>query len=116
MSSILIEILLVLLVIFLTISPITPSGLSAEIPQPAPAQADRPPDEGMIIMTMDWNGAIRINQDEVQPAELVARLHDIFKTRRNRTVFVQADNELLFSDVAQLIDAPKGVGWSASLC
>ena len=59
---------------------------------------------------MDRNGIIRINQDEVEPSSLIGRLQDIFKTRNDRTMFVQADDELLFNDVAQLIDAAKGAG------
>ena len=59
---------------------------------------------------MDRNGLIRINQDEVEPSSLIERLQDIFKTRNDRTIFVQADDELLFNDVAQLIDAAKGAG------
>lgn len=59
---------------------------------------------------MDRNGVLRINQDPLEFSVLIARLEDIFKTRNNRTIFVQADNELLFNDVAQLIDAAKGAG------
>ena len=59
---------------------------------------------------MDRNGVIKINQTEVEPAQLLARLEDIFKTRSERTLFVQADEDLLFNDVAQLLDAAKGAG------
>jgi biopolymer transport protein ExbD len=59
---------------------------------------------------MDRNGVIKINQDEVESVQLIGRLQDIFKSRSDRTVFLQADNELLFNDVAQLIDAAKAAG------
>jgi biopolymer transport protein ExbD len=59
---------------------------------------------------MDRNGNIRINQDEVEPSRLVERLRDIFKGRSDRTIFLQADENLLFNDVAQVIDAAKGAG------
>jgi len=59
---------------------------------------------------MDRNGVIKINQNEIEPSQLIERLQDIFKTRNDRTMFVQAADELLFNDVAQLIDAAKGAG------
>ena len=105
----LIDILLVLLVIFMTISPTARTGLKAAIPQPPPPAPERP-QENVVVLSMDRNGVIRINQDEIQPASLIERVQDIFKTRNDRTIFVQADNELLFNDVAQLIDAAKGAG------
>ena len=59
---------------------------------------------------MNKNGVIRINQTEVEPSHLIGELREIFKLRGDRTIFVQADKELLFNDVAQLIDAAKGSG------
>jgi biopolymer transport protein TolR len=85
-----IDILLVLLVIFMTISPTARTGLNAAVPQsppPGPAQ----PQENVIVLSLDRNGIIRINQDEVEPSRLIERLQDIFKTRNDRTMFVQAD-------------------------
>jgi len=104
-----IDILLVLLVIFMTISPTLPTGLRAAVPQPPPPGREPKP-ETALVLSMDRNGNIRINQDEVEPSRLVERLQDIFKGRSDRTIFLQADENLLFNDVAQLIDAAKGAG------
>jgi len=59
---------------------------------------------------MDRNGVIKINQNEIQASHLIEELQDIFKTRSDRTIFVEGDNELLFSDMARLIDAAKSAG------
>ena len=108
-----IDILLVLLVIFMTITPLTPKGLDAAVPQPPPPGSP-PPDPNdlnkTIIVSMDSDGVIKINQNEIEPSQLIERLQDIFKTRNDRTMFVQAADELLFNDVARLIDAAKGAG------
>lgn len=104
-----IDILLVLLVIFMTISPSVPTGLDTAVPQqPPPGTHKTDPD--VLILSIDRSGVIKINQTEVEPSRVVERLHEIFKTRNDHTIFVQADNELLFNDVAQLIDAAKGAG------
>ena len=104
-----IDILLVLLVIFMTISPNERTGLNAAIPQPPPPGLEQS-QENVIVLSMDRNGVIRINQNEVEPSSLIERLYNIFKSRSDRTIFVQADDGLLFNDVAQLIDAAKGTG------
>jgi biopolymer transport protein ExbD len=106
-----IDILLVLLVIFMTISPTIPTGLDAAVPQPPPIgpQNTRPRDD-VIVLSVDKNGIIRINQDEVEPQQLDGRIRDIFKSRSDRTIFLQADNDLLFNDVAQVIDVVKAAG------
>jgi len=104
-----IDILLVLLVIFMTISPTVSRGVDANIPQPPPSGPTHEA-EDTIVLSMDRSGIIRINQSEVEESQLISRLQDIFKTRSDRTLFVQADNDLLFNNVAQLIDAAKGAG------
>jgi len=105
-----IDILLVLLVIFMTLSPTVPTGLKTNIPQQPPPGPHRQQPEEVIVLNMDRNGVIKINQNEVQASHLIEELQDIFKTRSDRTIFVQGDDELLFSDMAGLIDAAKGAG------
>src|SRR5258706_11941625 len=83
-----IDILLVLLVIFMTISPSVPTGLNANVPQ-QPPPGRRPPDEKVMVLSIDRNGIIRINQEEVELSVLIGRLQDIFKTRSDRTIFIQ---------------------------
>jgi len=104
-----IDILLVLLVIFMTITPLTPTGLRTAVPQPPPPGPQSQP-EKVLVLSLDASGVVRINQDQIELPQLVERLQSIFKERNDRTIFVQADKELLFNDVAQLIDTVKGAG------
>ena len=108
-----IDILLVLLVIFMTITPLTPKGLDAAIPQPPPpGTPPPPPDEAnkTVVVSIDQAGQIKINQDQIELRFLGDRLQEVFKTRNDRTIFVQGDPELLFNDVIQIIDIAKGAG------
>ena len=107
-----IDILLVLLVIFMVITPTVPTGLRAAVPQQPPPGPRHQEPEKVVVLSMDRNGTIKINQEKVELARLIERLQDIFKTRGDRTMFLQADDELLFNDIAQLIDAAKGAGAS----
>jgi biopolymer transport protein ExbD len=108
-----IDILLVLLVIFMTITPLTPKGLDAAVPQPPPPGTPPPPPDELnktVVVSMDKNGVLKVNQDEVEIRFLGEKLQDIFKTRNDRTVFVNADPDLLYTDVVTIIDVAKGSG------
>jgi biopolymer transport protein TolR len=108
-----IYILLVLLVIFMTITPITPKGLDAAVPQPPPpGTPPPPPDEAnkTIVVSKDKAGVLKVNQKEVDIGTLGGELSEIFKTRNERVIFVNGDPDLLFNEIAQIIDIAKGVG------
>src|SRR5204863_7761790 len=92
-----IDILLVLLVIFMTITPLTPKGLDAAVPQPPPPGTPPPPPDQLnktVVISIDKTGTIKINQDNVELRYLGDQLQEIFKTRNERTAFVNADPEL----------------------
>src|SRR5262249_44464719 len=108
-----IDILLVLLVIFMTITPLTPKGLDAAVPQPPPPGTPPPrPDElnKTIVISIHKTGTLKINQDVVELRYLGDPLQDIFKTRNERVAFVNADPDLLYKDVVEVIDVAKGAG------
>jgi biopolymer transport protein TolR len=108
-----IDILLVLLVIFMVITPLTPSGLDAAVPQPPPPGTPPPPpdeENRTVVISLDSRGQITINQDPADLRTLGSQLQDIFKTRNDRTIFVNADPDLLFNDVITVIDIAKGSG------
>jgi Biopolymer transport protein len=105
-----IDILLVLLVIFMTITPVVPKGFRTNVPQPAPPDERHAQSDEAIVISLDNAGALRINQREIELPALSDQLHQIFKTRSDKTVFVQADSELLFAQIAQVIDVAKSSG------
>src|SRR5713101_7898963 len=111
----LIDILLVLLIIFMVITPLTPKGLDALVPQPPKDQTkQQEPNERTIEVRMlraaGGQPALKINQDDVTWETLQGRLEEIFKMRAQKVMFVKADPELNFSDVAQVIDIAHAAG------
>ena len=106
----LIDVLLVLLIIFMVITPLTPHGLEALAPQPPPPNTPPPPDSNdrTVVIVIDKDKSMKINQDPIQERELGSRLIDIFKTRADRVVFVKGDPELDYQIVAHVIDIAKG--------
>ncbi|MFB3776839.1 MAG: ExbD/TolR family protein [Bryobacteraceae bacterium] len=107
----LIDVLLVLLIIFMVITPLTPKGLDALVPQPPPPgmKAD---DTNIrtVVIVLNRDGTMAINQDPIDEANLGPRLADIFKTRAERVVFVKGDPDLEFQRIARAIDIAKGAG------
>jgi len=107
----LIDVLLVLLIIFMVITPLTPKGLDALVPQPSPnTKVDLEVMARTIVVSIDAGRRVKINQDPVDIRMLGSRLEDIFKTRSDRVMFVKGDPTLPFSDVAEIIDIAKGAG------
>lgn len=107
----LIDVLLVLIIIFMVITPRTPTGLKTLVPQPAPPnQKQTQPDSRTIVVQVLANGQLKINQDDVTWNDLGARLFDIFKERADRIAFVKGDDSVEFSQVAHAIDIMRGSG------
>lgn len=108
----LIDVLLVLIIIFMVITPLIPNGLDALVPQPN--KNDTPPPEvdqsRTIVVSMNAAKQVKINQDSTDIRSLGPRLVDIFKTRSERVIFVKGDAALKFGEVAQIIDIAKGAG------
>ena len=107
----LIDVLLVLLIIFMVITPLVPKGLDALVPQPNPNKdAKDQPDVRTVVVSVDSRQQIKINQDSVTVDQLGPRLEDIFKTRADRVIFVKGEPDTMFADVAMVIDIAKGAG------
>ncbi|PYV10114.1 MAG: biopolymer transporter ExbD [Acidobacteria bacterium] len=107
----LIDVLLVLLIIFMVISPMIPQGLDALVPQPNPnLKQNEEVVSRTIVVSIDASRQIKINQDTVDIRMLGTRLEEIFKTRNDRVMFVKGDGTLPFAEVARVIDIAKGAG------
>jgi biopolymer transport protein TolR len=112
----LIDVLLVLLIIFMVITPLTPKGLDALVPQPPPKDQKQPPpsDRTIVVQVLQrGNGqdpAVKINQDDATWDNLQGRLTDIFKQRAEKVMFVKADDDINFEWVARGIDIGHAAG------
>ncbi len=106
----LIDVLLVLLIIFMVITPLTPKGLESLVPQPAPPNQNQAADVRTVVIVIDGKHNLLINQEESNYEKLGPRLEEIFKTRAERVVFVKGDPDVEFQWVAKAIDIAKGAG------
>ena len=106
-----IDVLLVLIIIFMVITPLVPKGLEARVPQPPPPNQPPPPEnDRTVVVIIEKDKSMKINQEPILFENLSKRLEDIFKTRAERVVFVKGDPDLEYQEVAKVIDVAKGVG------
>jgi biopolymer transport protein TolR len=108
----LIDILLVLLIIFMAISPTISMGLDALVPQPAPPNApqDVVTQQATIVVQVYGDGKLKINEENATWDGLQARLDQIFKQRAQKIAFVKGDDTVYFGDVARAIDIMRAAG------
>jgi len=106
----LIDILLVLLIIFMVITPQVPKGLDAQVPQPNKDAGAVEPNSLTVVVSIDQIGNIKINQDAITKDQLGPKLFEIFKTRAEKIMFVRGDKEIIFAKVAEVIDVARGSG------
>jgi biopolymer transport protein TolR len=108
----LIDILLVLLIIFMAISPTISMGLDALVPQPAPPNAtpDLVTQAATIVVQVYGDGKLKINEENATWDGLGARLDQIFKMRAQKIAFVKGDDTVFFDKVAQAIDIMRAAG------
>jgi biopolymer transport protein ExbD len=104
----LVDVLLVLLIIFMVITPLTPKGLDALVPQPPKDKNQQEPNDRTVVVQIihqpGQRPQLKINQDPSTWETLESQLNDIFKTRAEKVMFIKGDDALSFSDVAQVID------------
>jgi biopolymer transport protein ExbD len=105
-----IDILLVLLIIFMVITPIKQMDLDVKIPQTSDSKVDAAPDPSVIVVSVGEAAQIAVNQEPTTINDLGAKLQDIYSKRANKNMFVSASAKLPYGDVVKVIDIAKGAG------
>jgi biopolymer transport protein ExbD/biopolymer transport protein TolR len=104
----LIDVLLVLLIIFMVIVPVTPKGLDTLVPQPPKNKTQDTPNDRTIVVQVQSNGAgapaYRINEQVFNKADIEPKLAEIFAARQEKVMFVKGDKDLDFNKIAEIID------------
>jgi biopolymer transport protein TolR len=107
----LIDILLVLIIIFMVITPLTPKGLDALVPQPDPNQKqDVELENKTVVVQVLVGDKLKINNEDTTWQQLEPRMEQIFKDRAEKVAFVKGDNDVQFMEVARAIDIMKEAG------
>jgi len=123
----LIDVLLVLLIIFMVVSPLKPSDFKTKIPQSPSTNENIQPNTHTLVVAVNSDNVLKINNEEVSGdienhTALIKRLSEIFRKRENnqafdesglkiqKTVFIRAPKNLAYGKVVKLVDAVKSAG------
>lgn len=102
----LVDVVLVLLIIFMTITPLLQEGYAVLVPVSGPS----PPETTQIIVSFTSRGEIFLNRRRTSAGELAARLSLLLKNRSDNTVFLSAEDDANYGETVQLMDVIRGAG------
>ncbi len=107
-----IDILLVLLIIFMVITPFTPKGIDVRVPEKLPDDIDQQIADRFqgIVISLNADGSMFINREPVTFETLSQRLVAIYSARADKAIFIKGDKRLIYGDVVKAIDIAKGAG------
>ena len=106
-----IDILLVLLIIFMVVTPTKKHDLDVRVPQPPPdTKQDIQPNPDTIVVTINADNSVLINSEPVDINSLQDRLQKIYSARANKNLFIRGYGQLPYGQVVNIIDKAKGAG------
>jgi biopolymer transport protein TolR len=104
------DVLLVLLIIFMVITPLVQRGIDVKLPETASDTSSGQP-VGLIVVTLNKDGTVLINKDQFADFKMAGEeLRRLYSTRADKTIFLRADAKTAFLRVVELIDVCKGAG------
>jgi biopolymer transport protein TolR len=104
-----IDVLLVLLIIFMLVVPMSRKALDLQLPDPSPSDASGPPPSQIVLEVMPGD-RFAINKEPVSRDALAARLKEIYDPRPEKIIFVKGDPKLKYEDVIWAMDVARGSG------
>ncbi len=104
-----IDVLLVLLIIFMLVVPMSRKALDLQLPDPSPSDASGPPPSQIVLEVMPGN-RYAINKEPVSRDALAGRLKEIYDPRPEKIIFVKGDPKLKYEDVIWAMDVARGSG------
>lgn len=105
----LVDVVLVLLIIFMVITPLLQMGYEVKVPPKA--QVDSPAQNAdQLIVSLTPPNRIYLNKQELTAPQLSTQLSSILKNRRDKTVFFSGDDGTTYGEVARVMDLCRSAG------
>jgi biopolymer transport protein TolR len=105
-----IDVLLVLLIIFMMVIPMSRKAIDLQLPDPTPDNTNSGPPPSQIVLEVLPGGTFRVNTQPVGKIELQKKLKEIYDGRPDKIIFVKGDPTVKYSDVIWAMDAARGAG------
>ena len=106
----LVDVVLVLLIIFMVITPLLQMGYDVKVPPKTTDPNPAPPPPDLLIVSLTPQNKYYLNKDEVTAQALSLRLTEILKNRANKTVFFSGDDGANYGEVVKVMDLCRNAG------
>jgi len=105
------DVMLVLLIIFMVVTPMLQKGVSVELANTAnPVDMKEADREDAVLVAVTRDGQFYLGQERVQIDDLASRVNDLLSGRIDKTVFVKSDRRAKYGDVVQVVDNIRAAG------
>jgi len=104
------DVLLVLLIIFMVITPLVQKGIDVKLPETSDSSSGGGQPTGLIVLTLQDQDAVEINGIKYELRGLLEELRRLYSTRQDKTIFIRALAKLPFAKVMEVIDIARGAG------
>ena len=104
------DVLLVLLIIFMVITPLVQKGIDVKIPDTQSDSSGGGQQIGLIVLTVKANDRIEINNSPIERQGLLEELRRLYSVKTDKTIFIRAEAKLAFAKVMEVIDICRGAG------
>lgn len=104
------DVLLVLLIIFMVITPLVQKGIDVKLPETSDSSSGGGQPTGLIVLTLQAENAVEINGIKYELRGLLEELRRLYSTRQDKTIFIRALAKLPFASVMEVIDIARGAG------
>jgi biopolymer transport protein TolR len=105
----LVDVTLVLLIIFMVLTPLLQMGYDVKIPPKAQATESQPAPDQLIVSLTPGN-KVYLNKEELTEQTLSLRLTEILKNRATKTVFFSGDDQVTYENVIRVMDIIRNAG------
>jgi biopolymer transport protein ExbD len=105
-----IDVLLVLLIIFMMVIPMSRKAIDLQLPDPTPDNTPQGPPPSQIVLEVLPGNVFKINSQPVSKNDLGRRLKEIYDPRPDKIIFIKGDPAVKYSDVIYGMDVARGAG------
>ncbi len=106
----LVDVVLVLLIIFMVMTPTLLKEMDLTVPEKADVQVAVPSTTDQLVVSVSREGKIGINREPITEAQLAERMHDLMAARTDKLVFFDIDDDANYGEVMHVMDVCRGAG------
>ena len=105
-----IDVLLVLLIIFMMVIPMSRKAIDTMLPDPNPVVTPPSVQPDQLVLEVLPNGQFALNKTPIQKDALFSRLKDTYNGRPDKIIFIKGDTAVQYKDVIFAMDQARGAG------